>query len=163
MFYTIMNIRQQKYKKNRIAGMNMYNAARAAGYSHAMGVKATSVLEPKIPALADWLERQGLTDKKLADFLIKTLDAENVTYSSSGVEIGRKPDMFARLKAAELILKIKGQLKDKVEHSGIGSTQVNVYPNRTYIFCDENGGIIRTGESVHVPESAPGSRTEGKV
>lgn len=132
-----MNIRQQKYKKNRLLGMNMYNAARAAGYAHNTAIKACERLEKKLPSLTDWLEREGLTDKKLALFLLEVLEANKVvgylhqykkgesgrieelspdeTVSNEFLEV---PDTHARLKAVELILKIKGLLKEKVEHSG---------------------------------------------
>ena len=132
-----MNLRQQKYKKNRILGMNMYNAARAAGYSHNTAIKAGEKLEVKIPSLCDWMEREGLTDKKLVLFLLEALEATKVVGYLHQYKKGEKgriekigpeeavsnefievPDIHNRLKAAELIMKAKGQLKDKVEHSG---------------------------------------------
>ena len=132
-----MNIRQQKYKKNRILGMNMYNAARAAGYSHNTATKAGSRLEIKLPGLNVWLERVGLTDKKLAIFLLEALEANKVVGYLHQYKKGEKgrieelrpdeaisneflevPDINSRLKAAELIMKAKGQLKDKIDLSG---------------------------------------------
>jgi len=127
--------------------MNMYNAARSAGYSHNTATKAGSRLETKMTSLCDWMERQGLTDKKLALFLLEALEANKVVGYLHQYKKGEKgriekigtdevisneflevPDMTNRLKAAELIMKAKGQLKEKVEHSGkVEGELVKVY------------------------------------
>ena len=129
----------------------MYNSARAAGYSHNTATKAGSRLEIKLTSLSDWMEREGLTDKKLALFLLEALEATKVVgylHQYKRGENGRieelkpdeaisnefleVPDIAARLKAAELIMKARGQLKTQVEHSGevkTGETKIIfIYP-----------------------------------
>ena len=131
-----MNIRQQKYKKNRILGMNCYNAARSAGYSETTAKSRTKQLEARIK-ITDVLERKGLTDSVLAEKLSELLNATKVigylhNYKKSekvGIEkispdevISNEfldiPDWQARGKGLELALKLKDLLRDKVEHSG---------------------------------------------
>jgi phage terminase small subunit len=73
-----MNIRLQKYKKNRITGMNRYNAALAAGYSLAVAKSHTDRLEEKLGSITDYFERAGLTDKKLANKLAELFEATKV-------------------------------------------------------------------------------------
>lgn len=120
-----LSIRQQKYKKNRLLGMNQYNAARSAGYSEATAKSHTKELDDRIK-IADVLERQGLTDAILVGKLSELLNASKDIYSFSGQEVSEKgvsvklgtPDWSARAKGLELALKLKEHLKDKVEHSG---------------------------------------------
>jgi phage terminase small subunit len=120
-----MNIRLQKYKKNRLAGMNKYNAARAAGFSESTAKSHTKRLEEQIK-IADLMERQGLTDICLLERLSQLLKASKDIYNFSGVENEENgvtvklgtPDWGARAKGLELALKMKELLKDKVEHSG---------------------------------------------
>lgn len=116
--------------------MNQYNAARSAGYAHNTAIKACNNLEPKIK-IEDYLERAGLTDKALAAFLFELFSANKVVGYLHAYKKGEKgrieeispdekisneflevPDYMIRLKASELVLKIKGYLKDKIEHSG---------------------------------------------
>jgi len=131
-----MNTRQQLYKKNRILGMNCYNAARAAGYSESTAKSRTKELEARV-CIVDALERKGLTDNVLIDKLTELLNATKVVgylhnYKKSekvGIEkcspdevISNEfvdvPDWTARGKALELALKLKDLLREKVEHSG---------------------------------------------
>jgi len=126
-----MNIRLQKYKKNRLLGMNRYNAARAAGYSEATAKSHTKRLEEQIK-ISDLMERQGLTDKCLVERLAQLLGASKDIYNFSGmaneengvaVKLGT-PDWVARAKGLELALKMKNLLTDKVEHKGLGETKI---------------------------------------
>ncbi len=83
-------------------------------------------------SIVDIMEKRGLTDEKISDTLVEAMDANKTVRSSDpGVESSAEsndfidiPDWQARLKATELASKIKGHLKDKVEHSG----QVGVIP-----------------------------------
>lgn len=131
-----MNIRQQKYRRNRILGMNKYNAARAAGYSETTAKTHTKELEIRCK-IADVLERQGLTDDvlilklqeligatKVIGYLNQYIKAEkggleklspDKVVSNEFVDV---PDWSARAKGLELALKLKDLLKEKVEHSG---------------------------------------------
>jgi hypothetical protein len=73
----MVSLKRQAYRKNRISGMDKYNAARAAGYSHYTAIKAGEVIEPKID-FTDVLIQAGATDKALADTLVEAMDAYKV-------------------------------------------------------------------------------------
>ena len=126
-----MNVRLQKYKKNRILGMNKYNAAVAAGYSETTAKGHTSDLE-KRAKIADVLDRHGLTDHILALKHSQLLQAKKVVgylhqYKGSdkgGIEkvspdevVSNEfldvDDFGVQLKALELAYKLKDHLKDK--------------------------------------------------
>ena len=130
------NVRLQKYKKNRIAGMNQFNAAIAAGYSRNTAIKACRI-EKKLGEMSDYLQRAGLTDKKIAQILLEAIEANKVVgylhqYKKSDKgrieqaepdeavsnEFIEMPDWAVRLKAMELAAKLAGKLIDKTEHSG---------------------------------------------
>jgi len=133
-----MNMRQQKYKKNIISGMNKYNAAIAAGYSINTAKSRTKDLDARV-GIADVMERLGLTDKALINKLIELLGATRVigylhNYKKSDKVGNGKlekidpdevisnefldvPDNQVRAKALEIALKLKGQLRDKVDHN----------------------------------------------
>jgi hypothetical protein len=122
IYRPMINIRLQKYKKNRLAGMNKYNAARAAGFSEATAKVHTKELEERAN-IADVLERQGLTDNALAKKHIELLEAQKVVMVDGKpleVENGRitLPEYFIQIKALELAYKLKNLLLNKVEHSG---------------------------------------------
>jgi len=118
-----INIRLQKYKKNRLAGMNKYNAAIAAGFSESTAKVHTKELEERAK-IADVLERQGLTDKKLVEKHAQLLEAAKVILDGEGqpieVENGRlqSPEYQIQIKALELAYKLKDLLRDKVDVSG---------------------------------------------
>ena len=83
------------------------------------------------------LDQAGLTDKRLAAFLEEVMAATKVVgyihqykkgdngkierigpdeaISNEFIEV---PDFYIRIKAAELALKMRGHLKEKIEHSG---------------------------------------------
>jgi len=129
-----MNARQQKYKKNVLIGMSKYNAAKAAGYSENTALKHTKDLDKRV-AMPDVLERAGLTDQILTEKLIELMSATKVIgylhnykkEDKGGTERVQPdeivsnefldiPDWTARAKGLELALKLKGVLRDKVEH-----------------------------------------------
>jgi phage terminase small subunit len=117
-----MNIRQQKYKKNRLLGMNQYNAARSAGYSETTSLKHTKVLEKRV-GISDILERQGLTDEALVRkhkelleaYSLVIIDGKVIYEEKGGV---KRPEYQIQARALELAYKLKDLLRDKVEHSG---------------------------------------------
>ena len=121
----MLSLRQQKYKKNLILGMNCYNAAIAAGYSHNTAKSRTKDLNAMIK-ITDVLERQGLTDKALIKYLTELIEASDFIFkkdTDGKAEIVGNKDFYspawsARAKGLELALKLKDLLKDKVEHSG---------------------------------------------
>ena len=73
-----MNIRQLRYKANRIKGMNRYNAAIAAEYSHSYASKQIKKVENVVKSsILDTLEQAGLTDKYQANKLYELTLSEN--------------------------------------------------------------------------------------
>jgi len=126
--------RQQKYKQNILMGMSKYNAAKAAGYSEATARSHTKQLDERV-AMPDVLEQQGLTDQILTQKLMQLMNATKVIgylhqykkVEKGGVEkiqpdevVSNEfidiPDWTARAKGLEIALKLKGLLKDKVDH-----------------------------------------------
>ncbi len=121
-----MNIRQQKYKANRLAGMNQYNAARAAGYSESMSRTHNDRLERAMKGdIVNALEQAGITDKYQAEAL------KRLTVLA---------DFPTQISTLKHIADLKGQSKARVEHTGKvgGGTTVNVFPNKTIVFAGIN-------------------------
>jgi hypothetical protein len=127
----MLNLRQQKYKKNRIAGMNPVNAARAAGYSENYAKQACRVEKLIKVSLADHFERAGLTDKAIVQHGLDGLQANKVISCNviapdgEGMKDANSmtkdfidvPDWNARHRYYETILKLTDRLKEKVEHT----------------------------------------------
>ena len=71
-----MNIRQQKYKKNRLLGMKPENAAVSAGFSVSYArAKAYRIEKSAKIGMVDAFERAGLTDKAIVEHALKGLNA----------------------------------------------------------------------------------------
>ena len=115
-----MNIRQYKYKCNRVLGMSQENAALAAGYSANMAAKKAYKIERAVNAgIKKALEQAGLTDKVLAQHAVQGLQATKVV---SAVIVGKDatdktddfidvPDWSSRHKYYDTVLKVTGRLK----------------------------------------------------
>lgn len=109
-----MNIRLQKYKANRLAGMNIYNAARAAGYSHNTANKQGKRIEKlgKV-GMVEAFEQAGLTDKAIVQHAL-----EGLTASKGFVIDGKKipdveiPEWSVRHKYFETVCKLTNRLKE---------------------------------------------------
>jgi hypothetical protein len=122
-----MNIRQYRYKENRLKGMNSENAAIAAGYSRSTArAKAYRIERSARVGIADAFEQAGLTDKFLAEHAKQGL---NATKTVSAVIVGAEatdktddfidvPDWQARHKYFDTILKVGGKIVNKVDVSG---------------------------------------------
>jgi len=135
-----LTVRRQKYKANRLAGMNQVNSARAAGYSEVFSRTASDRLERSIKVdMRDHFERAGLTDKKIVEHALKGLNAGKVisanVIASDGMADAHGttkdfidvPDWTARHKYFETILKITDKLRDKVIHSGaVASSETKI-------------------------------------
>jgi len=148
-----------------MSGMNRYNAAKAAGYSESTAKGHTDRLEKSVK-IADVLERQGLTDRYLANKLLQLTEAQKVigylhnykkadngviekikpdeTVSNDFVEV---PDWSAQAKGVELTLKLKSHLINKTEHSGEikggGQTKVIIINPKDYEPKSLNGNRIK--------------------
>lgn len=116
-----MNIRRQKYRANRITGMNQYNAARAAGYSHYTSIKSNRIEKGEKGCIADALERIGLTDKVLAQHAKEGLQANkvisaNITYGDADEKTNDfidVPDWPSRHKYLSIICELTDRIKNK--------------------------------------------------
>jgi hypothetical protein len=122
-----MNIRLQKYKVNRIKGMNQYNAARAAGYSEATSAHHQDRLEKVVNGgIVNALEQAGVTATYRAAELMKLTQAtKTVSAIITGKDAGAAdtdfidvPDNPTRLNAHKHIADLMGDVKDKLELSG---------------------------------------------
>ena len=111
------NIRLQKYKKNRISGMDKYNSALDAGYSWKTAKTKGKQLDEQAK-ISDVLDRAGLTDKVLGKKLVELIGATDVVLRK--IESGElevvgdkslyKPNWSARAKGIELAFKLKQHL-----------------------------------------------------
>ena len=71
-----MNIRQNKYRANRIAGMSQYNAAKVAGYSENYSKSHAHKIEKVVNVgILNALEQAGLTETYQASELYKLTQA----------------------------------------------------------------------------------------
>jgi hypothetical protein len=108
----VLSVRQQKYKQNRLAGMNVYNAARAAGYSHTYANNRGKQLDGRgMIGLKDAFEQAGLTDKAIVRHALDGLTATRKSVSSDGDQV-EIPDWPTRHKYFETITKLTDRLKE---------------------------------------------------
>ena len=110
-----MNIRLQKYKKNRLSGMSQQNAAIAAGFSASYAKSHGKDLEQRAK-MGDVLERHGITDKRLAEKHSELLEASTDVFSrrkdGSVENVGEEENLPVQLKALELAYKVKQHFVD---------------------------------------------------
>jgi hypothetical protein len=151
-----MNIRQQLYKKNRLAGMNEYNSARAAGYSEAYSRNARPEKVVK-GCLADAFEQAGLTDKALIAHANAGMNANKVISCNVIAPNGEAmsdahgttkdfidvPDWGNRHKYFETVLKLTDRMKEKAAIEINTYTQIwNAALDKMKVI-DERGRISR--------------------
>ncbi len=102
-----VTLRQRKYFANRFNGMNQYKAARSAGYSETYARDHANKIEMSVKVgMAELLERAGITDQLLADYIIKGFEAT----SPCGKGLVEYPDWITRHKFLVLVLKLTGRL-----------------------------------------------------
>src|SRR3990167_4246549 len=140
-----MNIRQQKYKENRLKGMSAYRSAVNAGYAHNTAIAANRNIEKRIN-FDDLMRAYGLDDDTLLEVLKK---------GCTRIDKNGKPDMVAKC-FIEIALKLSGKLKERHEHTGkdgapIPTPIINIYGNKT-----------TDNQYVHPAESVTGSRIAGQ-
>lgn len=117
----LMNVRLQKYKANRLAGMNIYNAARAAGYSYNYARQAKPEKIAK-DSMSDAFEQAGLTDRAIVAYGLQGLQANkvisaNIIHGDADEKTNdfiEVPDWANRHRYFETILKLTDKLRDKV-------------------------------------------------
>jgi hypothetical protein len=121
--------RQRKYRINRFKGMNQYNAARAAGYSHSTATKQGSRIERSgRVGLKDLMEQAGMTDKFLIEYAYKGLEATKLF----GAEAIEHADWVAREKFFARIL----ELEEKIQKAGI-NVNIDQSKHVTYVLADK--------------------------
>lgn len=141
-----MNDRQEKYKANRIAGMNPYNAGRAAEYSESYCRSKVYRLEKaENGSIRDALEQAGLTSKYQANKLFKLTQATkiiscNIFIDKDGnmkkadgksLDFIEVDDPSIQLKALEHIADLKKQTSNTVvDQSQHKETHITI--NKTY-------------------------------
>lgn len=102
-----LTARQRAYRINRFKGMNQYNAARAAGYSHNSATKNGARIERLgRVGLTDLMQQAGLTDKFLIEYAMKGLEATRLY----GAECVEHADWTARQKFFRDILELEGKI-----------------------------------------------------
>ena len=125
-FIAKLSLRQIKYRKNRLAGMNIYAAARAAGYSENYSRNHASTKLNRIVknSIIEELEMAGATDqlqaRKLLEIALNATKQQSATFEVQEGETGdleirndvrvEVPDYAVRLKGWETIAKIKKQI-----------------------------------------------------
>ena len=105
-----MNVRQQLYKKFRLSGMNAYQSAVKAGYSHNTAIHAYTNIEKRLN-FDDLMVKHGLDDESLLGVLKQGVQVKGMTGEPTAVTKG----------FLEIAFKLKGKLKD----SG-GKEQLNI-------------------------------------
>lgn len=152
---------QRKYITQRVKGNSTRKAAKEAGISHATAMRAEK--DPRIKsAMAKALDKVGCTEKKIAQTVLEALDATKVISANivrkgatASERDGMKdadentkdfvdvPDFQARIKAAELAGKFRGDFieKQQVEHSGSVSHVVEVVDYSKTVRPKQSGAI----------------------
>ncbi|MFA5388880.1 MAG: hypothetical protein WC312_03900 [Candidatus Omnitrophota bacterium] len=134
-----MNIRQQKYKYNRLVlKLNQTDAALEAGYSFNYATKRSKKLEEVVTAdMKDIFERLGYSDYQIAKRFIDKANCKRPIGATILVDKEGKliraedegcievDDNNVQLKALEDIAEMTGCKKNKIEHSG--AIQHNVF------------------------------------
>jgi hypothetical protein len=137
-----MNLRQQKYRKNRLLGMNPENAALAAGFSRSYArARAHKIDQSAKVGMRDAFEQAGLTDKFLVDYCMKALFAMRpiaadvfikqedgkliaVKNENDWIEV---EDWGNRHKFLSSVCEMTERSKLKIEHTGDGlKTIINI-------------------------------------
>ena len=92
-----MNIREEKYKSNRLNGLSQRQSALDAGYKKGTAHNAYEIEERVKPGIIAALEKAGLTDS-----FISTKIFEKITSSNEGIQV----------RALELVAKIRKYTSD---------------------------------------------------
>lgn len=136
-----MNVRQQKYKLNRIKGMSAYRAAIEAGYAHATAINAHRNIEKRCN-FDELMIRHGLDDAFLLGVLKQGLSVTGMT---------GHPTLTTKA-YLEIALKLKGRLSER-EQAKI-AVNINNYPNRTFIFTDIDDSDTRNSSTTDIHASS---------
>lgn len=129
--YYGLTARQRQYRINRFKGMNQYNAARAAGYSHVSATKAGARIERAgRVGIKDLMEQAGITDKFLIEYAQKALEATKL--HGFGDDMVEHADWQARRNFFRDIL----ELEEKIVKAGI-NVNIDQSKHVTYVLADK--------------------------
>lgn len=81
-----MNVRLQKYKANRLKGMNQYTAAIRAGYNHNYARQACRIEKLAKVSLQEQFEKAGLTDEEIIRFALDGMYNATKLFGKDAVE-----------------------------------------------------------------------------
>ena len=120
-----LTLKQRKFWKDYSTHHNLAHAAKHAG-SKGKNLKVLSIighqiLESLSLSMPELLNAEGLTDKLLAEKTLEGLKAERVqlaSFEGKFLDERKMPDVPTRLKAVELIGRMKGVFIDRHELSG---------------------------------------------
>jgi len=166
-----MTLRQVKYRKNRLAGMNIFAAARAAGYSVSYARTTASIkLERQVRAsIIEELEMAGATDqaqaRELSRIAFRSMTKESCRVyredGEGGIEVedaGKEvPDDNARLRALEQIGKLKKQISVPFEKTMFGQD----FTRLTIVVEKEPGNDNGPTDNVDAPAKPRVALTDG--
>lgn len=102
-----LTIKQRKYIRNRVLGLNQKDSAVLAGYSP--GTNVTAVVENKplvAKTLKEAMEKVGLTSDYMAGFLKRGLRVKRSNFTTDK----KIPDHDVRQRYAHLILRARGDI-----------------------------------------------------
>lgn len=149
-----MNLRQQKYKKNRIElGMKPEMAAVAAGYSRSYARAKAYAIDNALSignvgsniGMAEQLELVGLTDKTLAQHAKDGLEATHTVTDAEG-NAYETPDWASRHRYFRTILEVTKRISSKHNtvvdnskhtHINVGKMDINDRINLVVGVIDE--------------------------
>lgn len=122
-----MTTKQILYKKNRLAGMDKYNSARKAGYSHYTSRRIYKDNEKIDKEISDKFLKAGLTDEKMIEHALAGLEAEREIIID-GTKYGDSPDWQIRHKYFTSILQLTKKLNADTKPNGGDTKIIVVYP-----------------------------------
>lgn len=155
-----LTLKQRKFIKFYLQSGNVSKSALKAGYS--LGVSGFENLQKPtvLEAIQKLQEKEGITDEYLIRELKQLLEAKKlhvcniyIKDKKGNLQVNRNSKGFievddnqTQFKALELLLKLKGKLKDHVRHSG----EINTDERRIVIISPSGNErkIIREGEIV---------------
>ncbi len=125
------------YRELRVSGMSRYKAAKQAGFSRGMCLRASRLDDAVAIALPEILEKEGVDNFLIAEKIKAGLNAEraivttkktfeNGKLASEEPEIVYVPDEFIRHKYLDTYLDITGQKKKQGASDAAGDAPANL-------------------------------------
>lgn len=121
--------KQRKFLSGKLEGQSSAQAARNAGYSESVALKADAIIgsSPAVEdAFRDLLQKAGVSDELLASRIREGLDATIVSKETQFANREELVDFGERREMAELVLRLTGLLKNKVDVQNSGDITIKV-------------------------------------